>query len=187
MTRNQKKRYLCDVFRFFEEIKSINIMKKLILTLVAACALAFSANAQFFGSASLGFTLNSSSGNSASTLYLAPGFGYNFSPKSAAGLYFALDVAGNSTQWSFNPYYRYTFANVKNAHFFAEAIFKIGQAGKDITVWGIGARPGMSYSFTDRFDVVAHVGFIGINSIGGTTVFGLSILQNTDFGVQFKF
>ena len=161
-------------------------MKKFILTLVVACAMAVSANAQFYGSGSVGFDLSSSNGVSSSAWHIAPGFGYSFSEKSSVGLYLELGGAGGSFEWSFNPYYRYRFASVKNISFFADAAFEIGQVEK-ITEWGIGIAPGISYALSDRMSIVAHVAYLGVQGLDSSTAFRFNILKTSTFGVEFKF
>lgn len=160
-------------------------MKKLILTVVAVFAIAFCANAQFYGGAGFGFNLVTSDGHTSSSLHFTPGVGYTFSERSSAGIYLALDIAGG-TQWTINPYYRFTFASVKNAHFFTEAKLKIGQT-RGVTMWGLGLVPGLAFSLTDKLDIVARAGYLGLESVGSSTAFGINILQDNEIGVQFKF
>lgn len=161
-------------------------MKKIILTLVAACAIAVSANAQFYGSGSVGFDLSSSNGVSSSAWHIAPGFGYNLSEKSSVGLFLVLGGAGGEFEWNFNPYYRYRFASYKNIHFFADGAFKIGQRAK-MTEWGIGVVPGISYTLSDRTSIVAHVAYVGLQGIDGSTAFRFNLLKTSTIGVELKF
>lgn len=164
-------------------------MKKFILTLVAACALAFSANAQFYAGGSFGFSLATSGGSNATGWHLAPGVGYQFSERSAAGLY----VMINSNSVTANPYYRFTFANVRNIKFFVGGVLTLGGttgAGSGF-LWGINAVPGIAYAVNSKFDILAHFGSIGISGSKhgeySSTAFCLNLLETAAFGVEFKF
>lgn len=162
-------------------------MKKFILTLVAACALAFSANAQFYAGGSIGFNLASSEGVSGSAWHIAPGVGYKFTKVSSAGLYFVFEGGtGGGLDWSVRPYYRFTFANVNNIHFFGAAEFKIGQVSK-ATQWGIGLIPGIAYSISNKFDILAQIGYIGVQGANKNTAFCFNLLKTAAIGVEFKF
>lgn len=161
-------------------------MKKFILTLVAACAVAFSANAQFYGSASAGFRLGGQDGNTNNSWNVAPGFGYKISDRCAVGLFLNLGGQGSAFVWDINPYFRYTFAKVSKVGFFGEANLKFGQVGKAFN-WSAGLRPGLYYEFSPKFKVFSRLGFIGVGGVGGSTSFALYILRDTSFGVEFAF
>lgn len=161
-------------------------MKKFILTLIAACTIAFSANAQFYLSGSIGFDLSSADGVSTSSWHIDPGFGFKFTQHSAIGLYMSLGGAGSSFEWSANPYYRYTFGNARNFHFFTEAAFKIGQSSQTL-IWGIGLVPGLSYTISKKVNVIARIGYLGVNGVQKHTAFRLNVLQSSTIGFEFSF
>lgn len=161
-------------------------MKKLLLAIAAICAITFSANAQFYATGSIGFNLYSADGVSSSSWHIDPGVGYSFSEKSSAGLYLSLGGVSSSFEWSVNPYYRYTFSSVQNIHFFTDAEFSIGQASKT-THWGVGIVPGVSYTLSERLNLVARIGHIGIEGVDGNTAFRLNLLDSSTFGLEFKF
>lgn len=160
-------------------------MKKLIASIFAVCALAFSANAQFYASGSLGMNISAYEGNSGVTCHLDPGVGYRISEDSSAGLFLSLG-ANSGFEWNLNPYFRYAFANVSDFHFFAEARLSFGQLRKSFS-WGAGVFPGVSYSISDNIDLVSHLACIGVQGYEKTAVFRLGIVDAATFGIQFKF
>lgn len=160
-------------------------MKKLIASIFAVCALAFSANAQFYASGSLGMNMAASGGAGRVTCHIDPGVGYRISEDSSVGIFLSLG-ANSGFEWSLNPYFRYSFADVSDFHFFAEARLGFGQQSKSFC-WGAGVLPGISYSISDNIDLVSHIACIGVWGAGKAAVFQLSIVDAATFGIQFKF
>lgn len=161
-------------------------MKKLFLSLFAAFAIAFSANAQFYGSGSLGINIVGSSDNFSFGCHLDPGFGYCFNEHSSLGLYLSIGGGGGAFSWSVNPYYRYTFASVSNFHFFGEALVSIGQTAATLD-WGIGLVPGVAYSLSKKVDIITRVGYLGVKGLKSNTSFRFNLVDGTSIGVQIKF
>jgi hypothetical protein len=135
-------------------------MKK-IINLFTAVLLISATNAQtskgtWLAGGSLGFTSQSSSGNTASSLTLAPSAGYFVSENTAMGLTVALNSSSGggttTTIFAVGPFVRYYFAEIgKKAKLMAQADFATG-SGKQTTSggssssatttgWGISAGP----------------------------------------------
>lgn len=135
-------------------------MKK-IISLFTAVLLISATNAQtskgtWLAGGSLGFTSQSSSGNTASSLTIAPSAGYFVSDNTAMGFTFALNSnsGGGTTTTIFaaGPFVRYYFAEIgKKAKLMAQAEFATGTSkqttsggssfSSSSTAWGISAGP----------------------------------------------
>ena len=110
-------------------------MKKFLMTLVAAFAVAMSANAQVYVGG--GFGINGvDNGNTTVTTYkFIPEVGYNFNENWAAGVAFG---------WEGGCGYKHTYTN-----------------RNDADLWAVGARPGVAVNLTKKLSFVSHVGFLG--------------------------
>lgn len=161
-------------------------MKKLFLSLFAAFAIAFSANAQFYGSGSLGLMIGGRSETFSVACHIDPGFGYQFNSHSSLGMFFSIGGGAGVFTWSVNPYYRYTFASVSNFHFFGEAQASVGQTAA-VFNWGIGLVPGVAYSLSSKVDLITRVGYLGVIGVKNNAAFQFSLVDGTSIGVQFKF
>ncbi|MCQ2171079.1 MAG: hypothetical protein MJY48_05935 [Bacteroidales bacterium] len=160
-------------------------MKKLIASIFAVCAIAFTANAQFYFSGSLGLNVNGTKDASSANFHIDPGIGYQMSDATAVGIFLSLG-GGSGFEWSLNPYFRYTFADVSDFHFFADARVSLGQISKTFC-WGVGILPGFAYSISNSVDIVTHVACLGVKGYGQTTVFRFNLLDGASVGMQFKF
>jgi hypothetical protein len=163
-------------------------MKKILMTLVVA-AMAVSANAQMYvgGGVGLGSSKWDTDGAENVTSYkFIPEIGYNFTDDMAVGIAFGWQGSnkGGAKAFSMNPYFRYTFMKQGMVSVFADATVGYehaysnpkynGVARKSIDTFGAGIKPGVAFNVTDKFSVVAHVGFLGWeqlkldNYVGGT-------------------
>ena len=143
-------------------------MKKIFALVVLAFA-AISASAQVYVGGSLGFTRDASVNQT--TFTLAPEVGYSFNEKWTLGgvldYTYKYNRGIDSNKFSLSPYARYTYARVANDQlsFFVDGGFGIGiveRKGDDSgTLFNIGFKPGLAYSFNDHCSIVAHVGFFG--------------------------
>ncbi|MDR3287394.1 MAG: porin family protein [Prevotellaceae bacterium] len=178
-------------------------MKKIILSAVFIMAIIVSANAQehkwFIGGA-VGFDSKKHEDMKTKTFLIAPEIGYNLSNHFAiaTSLKYAhinmksSAVKGNINGFEISPYIRYTFLKkgIVSAFVDANADFGLG----DIDGFAAGLKPGVSVSVTERFNVVAHVGFLGYNDGKGVGsyqdgkgfIFDLSGYQ-TSFGFYYSF
>ena len=99
-------------------------MKKLFLTLVAAMALTFSADAQFYVGGSFGLSVQSTKDQTSSYFSLNPEFGYDFNDKIAAGA--AVRLSGSPFAFSIDPYFRWKFAKINTTKFFTDVMATLG-------------------------------------------------------------
>ena len=181
----------------------MNKTMKKILALVVAVA-SMSASAQVYLGGSLGVMRNST--EKTTQLTIAPEIGYSFSSKTALGGAFDYSynyIDGESLHLvTINPYFRYTFCRAVEDRlgFFFDTSVGVGFGSienyKDTpTVWNIGFKPGISYSFNEHFSVVAHMGFLGYQGAndaaklwGYSNKFGLDFSSlNLSFGFYYSF
>ena len=173
-------------------------MKKLFFT-IALLASTMIASAQVYVGGGVGFWNND---DAEETSYsFTPEIGYCFSDKLAAGvaLGFAYEEAGDASLdvLSFNPYVRYTFLRAGNFSVFADGAFDLAKIepdeGDSETAWGIGIKPGISYSINEKFSILAHVGFLGYRDADETisTIykpgFGLNLSNSLSFSLYNSF
>ncbi len=161
-------------------------MKKIILAAVVAVS-SLSANAQVWLGGSLGFNYNKAEAKIAGVTVdvkttkfsIAPEIGYTLSDKWDIALAleesYASQKDGESmNSFSVNPYARWTFAKSGKVSFFLDGGFKVGvqnnflddnnviqDVDDDITVWGIGVRPGIKFAASDKVSLVASFGGLG--------------------------
>lgn len=127
---------------------------------------------------------------------IAPEIGYNLSEQWAVGAaieYTWLKDAYN--QFGIKPYARYTYFRTDNnlVSLFVDGGFNLGiqkpKGGDSECTWGIGFEPGISLNLTEKFSLVAHVGFLGYRDLkaAGKT-YGLSLDGNDlSFGFYYNF
>ena len=157
-------------------------MKKFLMTLVAAFAVAMSANAQVYVGG--GFSINGvDNGNTTVTTYkFIPEVGYNFNENWAAGVAFGWEGAskGGTKTLEVNPYARFTFVHTKYVNLFVDGGF------------------GYKHTYNNRNDAdlwfVSHVGFLGWsqdkdnNSNSKTSRYGLDLDGNDiTFSLYYNF
>ncbi len=172
-------------------------MKKILLTL-AFMVTTVVASAQFYVGGSFGFWDND---DAESTTYsIAPEVGYVFNEKLAAGFsitYESAEIKGDEiSAFAFSPYARYTFAKIGSLSLFADGgldIMSVDNGYESDTAWGIGIKPGLSVAISQKFSVLAHVGYLGYKnadefaSLIYEPGFGLSLSNNLSLSLYYSF
>lgn len=186
-------------------------MKK-ILTTLAAAFVAVSMSAQVYVGGTLGFQSKDVNGGgkkeSATTFTINPEVGYSFDDAWGVGLslgYTTTNLSGNYklsdnvSEFTFQPYVRYTFAHLDKVNFFADGVVaaSIYDNGSDkLNSWGIGVQPGVAVNLNDNVSFVAKLGKIGYSSskwdVDGAKALGqfdfsLNSLAALNFGLYFNF
>lgn len=181
-------------------------MKKLSLMIVMA-VMALGAAAQNWhigGQFTFGRTTTEISGVSLKSTQIAvlPDIGYSMTDNFKLGAIFGVDYKKTGDQkltvFKINPYARGTFFKSKMVDVFVDGGvgFGIGRSdGSTAVTYEIGLRPGFSVNLSEKFSLVAHVGFIGYESgnapakRGGTPENWGVNLDATDlmFGVNYRF
>ena len=179
-------------------------MKKFLL-LAAMAVMTLGASAQNWysgGQLTFGRTTDSASGVKSTQVTVLPEIGYNMTDNFAVGSVLGVSYrkAGDEEKTIFkvNPYARYTYFQNGNLRLFMDGgvDLGIGRAhGSTAVEYGIGLRPGVSYNLTDRFSLVAHVGFLGYQSgnrpaknNGANENWGLNLNSNNlMFGFYYHF
>lgn len=154
-------------------------MKKFFTLAVVALASVFGASAgDGYIGGSLGFMHNEEAGKvSTNEFTILPELGYNFNDKWAIGTTIGYDythLCGVDTDvhlFVFNPYARFTYFRTDNnlVQLFIDGGAGIGVGSVDYgdddsdtaVTWNVGFRPGVAFNLTDKFSVVAHIGFLG--------------------------
>lgn len=152
-------------------------MKKIFaIAAIAAATVCGTANAEgLYVGGSLGYMHNEHKGTETNGFNILPEIGYNLNSKWAIGTtigYEFLHVNGgyNSNMFEFNPYARYTYFRTSNnlVQLFVDGGAGIGLGWTNVTgddhtsvIWNVGFRPGIALNFTEKFSMVAHVGFLG--------------------------
>ena len=155
-------------------------MKKLFtLALVAIAALGASAQDAYIGGR-FGFMHEENRGKAATNEFsILPEFGYNINKSWAVGTTIGYEYThwnGTGTDlhlFNFNPYARWSFFRTSNnlVQLFVDGGAGIGLGqydyGKDnddnhtAVTWNVGLRPGVAINLTNKFSIVAHMGFLG--------------------------
>lgn len=173
-------------------------MKKVILAALVA-VVSLTANAQLYVGGSLSFDADKANSNAdtKSTFVIKPEVGYSFNEKWAAGIqigYKSVSQSGNTaSEFTFAPYARYTYAKSGIASFFVDGGVSFDLYNNDRgTVVGIGVRPGVKLSASEKVDFVASLGYLGYkfgsDKHGKDSHFGIGV-DNTavSFGVYYSF
>ena len=186
-------------------------MKKFLVMIVVALA-TISANAQIYVGGELGVWRDTDADQTAFTL--APGAGYEFNEKWAAGgeLLFST-VTDDYTKFAIAPYARWTFFNSDRVKLFLDMGFGISvtnfdnkvfvdveesgdgditiEADDDVTGFRIGVQPGIAFKLNKHFSVLAKVGFLGYDNEyekAGREGFGMKLNgENLSFGIEYTF
>ena len=186
-------------------------MKKLLFTALMAVSSLF-VSAQYYAGGQLGFWHEDTKGETTNSLTILPELGMNLDDSWAVGAtvgYGYNHICGvgvSSHLFQFNPYLRYTYFRSDNGliSLFVDGTvgigagwthYKHGDDSKTACTWQIGAAPGIALNLTDRFSVVAHVGFLGYKGAnnaakaGGHTEAGGLLLnsQNLSLGFYMNF
>jgi hypothetical protein len=176
-------------------------MKKIILSaIVAVCAI--SANAQVWAGGKLGFTATSGDAyaETQTQVAIAPEIGYSINDKVdvAAAIGFSLlnnrngVKDANVTEFTVEPYVRYTFAEAGIAKFFVDGYVGFGSykpKGVDATTtFKVGVRPGVKVALSDDVCLVSTLGNLGYKTVKDTyNQFGLNLDNAITFGIYFNF
>lgn len=158
-------------------------MKKILTLAVVAIASVFGANAEgLYVGGSLGFEHNDQKvlGHRVMTneFTILPEIGYNLNSRWAIGTTIGYDYThwcGEETSlhmFEFNPYARFSYFRTSNnlVQLFVDGGAGIGLGSYDYgddsdshtaVTWNVGFRPGVAFNFTDKFSMVAHIGFLG--------------------------
>ena len=177
-------------------------MKKIILSaIVAVCAI--SANAQVWAGGKLGFTATSGDAyaETQTQVAIAPEIGYSINDKVDVAAAISLSMLNNRngvkdanvTEFTVEPYVRYTFAEAGIAKFFIDGYVTFGSEkykGQDAeTAFGVGVRPGVKVELADNLNLVAKLGSLGYYSVKDDyNRFGFNVdSQALSFGLFFNF
>ena len=183
-------------------------MKKFLLMVVVALT-TLTANAQFYVGGELGVWQDTDADQT--TLTIAPGLGYEFNEKWAAGgeVVFSM-MTDNYTKFAIAPYARWSFFESNRVKLFLDMGFGVSvtnfdydvidvedaengdiEADDDVTGFRIGVQPGIAFKLNDHFSVLAKVGFLGFDNEYakvGREGFGLNVSgDNLRFGIEYTF
>lgn len=186
-------------------------MKKLFL-MAAMMVATVAASAQVYVGGSLGFESAKADkdAKSSTTISIKPEIGYNLDENWAVGIQLGflntndIDASFDAkakgikaeesvTKFQIAPYARYTFAKAGAASFFVDGGIIYTSLGKDRgSNFGIGFRPGVSFSISEKVSAIAKLGYLGYSKdndeAGGGENFGLNIdNSNLELGVFFNF
>ena len=178
-------------------------MKKMFF-IIALIRVAMVSNAQWWVGGSVGYMYECENDLTPNNITVAPIGGYSFNEHWGVGLginindRFGKDV--NVFGFGINPFARYTaysyegfsilFDGGINWNISQRSVHNVGTTSNDLFV---GIKPGICYSFNDKFCVVAHVGFIGyqgynLGNNGSYNRFGLKVDSETvNFGFYYCF
>ncbi|MDO4320513.1 MAG: DUF3575 domain-containing protein [Bacteroidales bacterium] len=170
-------------------------MKKIIASLILAVAsLGAYAQDAFIGGS---FGVNRDITDNQTEFTIAPEIGYKFDSKWSAAVALAYNYNYNDGRktnvFKINPYARYTYFATENnlVNLFVDGGFGIGFGktkyedydGETVTVWSIGFKPGVALNLTNKFSIVAHMGFLGYE---GSNNAGEAAGYDKKFGLNFS-
>ena len=177
-------------------------MKKIFLTLMVMVA-AVAANAQVWVGGSFGFWANSDAEYSETKriLNISPEVGYDLSENWSVALvleYSSFKAEGFNVMDGFAvaPYVRYNVVKSGNFKLFFDGGFEIGTVGggdEDYSTWNVGIKPGVSYSLSEKFSIVGHMGFLGYQDADKEIAnaiqrgFGFDFSNEMTFGIYYAF
>ena len=178
------------------------------MTLVAAVAVAASANAQVYVGGTAGInSVKVAGGDTETTFKVLPEVGYSLNDKWAVGASLGWSkgngladlkrddiTAGDLTQtFEVNPYVRYTFVKGNVVNVFVDGGLGYKHYNGQGNAWNAGFKPGVAVN-VDKFSFVAHVGFVGFKSYKekgaekSNTAWGADLNgNNITFGVYYNF
>ena len=185
-------------------------MKKLFTVLAVAVAAVFSANAEdFYVGGSLGFEHNAKRGEyQTNTFNIMPEIGYNINDHWAVGTTIGYEYRHtcgydiNMNMFNFSPYARFTYFRTNNSlvQLFIDGGAGIGLGwessdgdGHTAVTWNVGLTPGVAFNITNKFAIVAHLGFIGYKGAnnaaynGGAERRGGFFVNGTDLNLGFYY
>lgn len=149
-------------------------MKKfLLMAVMAVMTLGASAQTKWYagGQVTFGRTTESVSGLKTTQVTVLPEVGYNLTDNFAiggiAGVSYRKAGSEDKTVFKVSPYARYTYFTSGKVNLFVDGGVDLGIGGahgSTAVEYGIGFRPGVSFNISDKFSLVAHVGFLGYQS-----------------------
>lgn len=179
-------------------------MKKVLFT-IAAMAACMTASAQLWvaGSVNLGNQSYWNNEDSRTNWGINPTIGYALDDALEVGLDFGISgsTQGDNKPLNFSiaPFARYTFFTDGDFSMYLQGAVSYGfykhptTDDKD-TTFGISIQPGIKYTLTDNFALVAGLGSLSFNhnnpkgpSAGPQNGFGLNLSTALDFGLVYSF
>lgn len=146
-------------------------MKKIILMAVMAVMTLTAAAQNWYAGGNVGFWRNSS--ENTTEFNILPEVGYNLNSNWAIGATFGYAHSyedGLSINLGvINPYARYTFFSNEKVNLFVDGGVDLGfgaskydgESSDTAVTYGIGFKPGLSYNISEKFSLIAHLGFLG--------------------------
>lgn len=181
-------------------------MKKIILVAIALIA-TLTVSAQSYIGGSFGIIRDMNKNKTEFTIL--PEYGYNLNKTWAVGATFGYqylyDNGLDSHMGIISPYARWSFFRTKNnlVNLFVDGGIGVGIGSSQYDgfksrtscIWNIGLKPGIAFNITDKFTVLAHVGFFGYEgannaakAAGYSEKFGLNLTSlNLNFGLYYNF
>lgn len=162
-------------------------MKKLIiLAVVAAASSSFAIAGDGYVGGNVGFIHEENDGLKTNKFTFLPEIGYSFNNHWAVGTTIGYEYTHfngydmSSHIFAFDPYARYTFFKTNNGllSLFIDGTVGLGAGTVDYGdessdtafIWQIGVRPGLALHFTEKFSMVAHIGFLGYKGANNTAM-----------------
>ena len=183
-------------------------MKKILMTLAAAFV-AVSMSAQVYVGGSLGLASFDDGNDSKTAFKFAPEIGYNLDEDMSVGIVFsyangsmenAMDVTTfnkDFKEYEISPYLRYNFAKMGAVTVFADGALSYTHQDTGLTKYngfGLGIKPGVAVTLTDKLSFVSHVGFLGYKSnkedadgAKNHSTIGLNLDNALSFGLYYNF
>lgn len=153
------------------------------------------ASAQFYVGGGVGFNKTEVGDDDATNFQIAPDFGYVLNDSWTFGLALGFsdlesdDFTGK--EYSIKPYARYTFYRAGALSVFADGVFEYmklkPEQGDNLSGWGIGIEPGVAYSLSEKFSIVAKFGNLGYTDVEDITSYGFEFDNNLSFGLYYSF
>lgn len=159
-------------------------MKKSLLA-VAFAMVAMASSAQIYVGGTLGYNSTTekrsydgttTTHGTRSTLTFAPevgwimdetwsfGLSFNYASNSSKDKLANPNVSTSSSNWSVNPYARYTFYTAGNISCFADGVLGVGAPNEDYTTISVAVRPGVALGLTENISLVSTVNLLGWTS-----------------------
>lgn len=153
-------------------------MKKILLIAIAA-VISFSVSAKdLYVGGQVGFWHEGDDDGSVNSLTILPEIGFNLDSHWAIAATFGYQMShvndfATTHIFQINPYARYTFFRSSNnlVNLFVDGGVGVGLGwthykhvdddSDTACIWNIGLQPGVAFNFTDRFSLVAHLGYLG--------------------------
>lgn len=186
-------------------------MKKILMT-IAAAFVAVSMSAQVYVGGEIGMTsVGGENVDDETVVKFLPEIGYNINDEWAVGTVvgyakspiggvtklgtLGFTAANSESAFIFAPYARYTFFKTNHVSAFIDGGFDFTSGSDyDYTAFSLGFKPGVAVSLADNISFVAHVGYIGYDSVNpdgdnnNSHAWGIDLgSNNLTFGLYFNF